>query len=270
MRGIATRGDLGAGQAMIDACPNLEVISVYGVGFDAVDIEACRERGVRVTNTPDVLTDDVADFAVAMMLTLLRGLVAGDAWVRSGEWARKGTLALTTRVHGRRAGVLGLGRIGRALARRLDAFGMTVSYSATAPKDDAGSWTYVADPVELARDCDILFVTLAASAVTRHIVNREVIEAVGPQGMIVNVSRAANIDEEALIAALRSGALGAAALDVFEGEPDIDPRFLDLPNVLLQPHQGSATVETRKDMGKLLRDNLTAHFDGRPLLTPVI
>lgn len=269
IRGIATRGDLGADAAMIAACPNLEVISVYGVGFDAVDLVACNARGIRVTNTPDVLTKDVADFGVAMMLAHSRGIISGERWVRSGDWTSRGMHPLTRRVHKKRAGVLGLGRIGFEVARRLEAFDMEISYCDVSARDFAPNWRFVADPVALARDCDYLFVTLAASAATRHIVGRDVIEAVGPEGMIINISRAANIDEEALIAALSSGALGFAALDVFEGEPDLDPRFLDLPNIMLQPHQASGTVETRKDMGKLMRDNLTAHFSGHNLLTPV-
>jgi lactate dehydrogenase-like 2-hydroxyacid dehydrogenase len=269
VRAIATRGDLGAPRAMIEACPRLEIVSVYGVGFDAVDLDACRARGVRVTNTPDVLTDDVADLAVAMTLALHRGVLTGEAWVRSGDWAAKGMHPLTRRVGGRRAGVLGLGRIGRAVADRLAAFGMEIGYAATAEKATPG-WTYLPDPLALARWADVLVVTLTATPATRRIVGRAVIEAVGPEGMIVNVSRAANLDEDALIAALESGALGGAALDVFEGEPNINPRMLTAPNLLLQPHHGSGTVETRRDMGRLMRENLAAHFAGRPLPTPVL
>jgi lactate dehydrogenase-like 2-hydroxyacid dehydrogenase len=269
VRAIATRGDLGASRALIEACPNLEMIAVYGVGYDAVDIAACRERGVRVTNTPDVLTGDVADLAVAMMLCLARGVVGADAWVRDGSWSAKGGYPLRRRAFGRRAGILGLGRIGHAIGRRLAAFEMEIAYSSRAPKPEAQDWAYVPDPVALARQSDVLFVALAATPETRHIVGREVIEALGPEGMLVNISRAANVDEEALIAALADGRLGGAALDVFEGEPALDPRFLDLPNVLLQPHHGSGTVETRRAMGQLMRDNLAAHFAGRPLLTPV-
>ncbi|MTH98879.1 2-hydroxyacid dehydrogenase [Roseibium sp. RKSG952] len=270
IRAIATRGDLGASRDMIDACPQLELISVYGVGFDAVDLETCRSRGIRVTNTPDVLTRDVADFGVAMMLAKARGILDGDAWVRSGNWASKGKAPLARSVSAKRAGVLGLGRIGHAVAKRLAAFDMEIGYTDIGPKDYAPDWTFYPDPVALAEASDYLFVTLAASAETRHIVGKDVIEAAGPDGMIINISRAANIDEDALITALQSGRLGFAALDVFEGEPDLDPRFLDLPNVLLEPHQASGTVETRKAMGKLVRDNLTAHFSGAPLLTPVL
>lgn len=270
IRGIATRGELGADRAMIEACPNLEIVSVYGVGFDAVDLEACREHGVRVTNTPDVLTGDVADLGVAMMLAQARGMVGAEAWVRSGDWAAKGLYPLKRRVHRGRAGVLGLGRIGYEVAKRLAGFDMDIAYSDIGPKDYAPDWAFIADPVELARRSDFLFVTLAASAETRHIVGREVIAALGPEGMVINISRASNIDEDALLDALENGGLGSAALDVFEGEPALNPRFLQLDNVLLQPHHASGTVETRKAMGKLVRDNLSAHFAGQDLLTPVL
>ncbi|MEL7115431.1 MAG: 2-hydroxyacid dehydrogenase [Pseudomonadota bacterium] len=269
VRAIASRGNMSVDTALIAACPALELISVYGVGYDGVDIEACRARKIQVTNTPDVLTKDVADFGVAMMLAQARGLIGGEAWVRNGNWASSG-FALQRRVFGRKAGILGLGRIGYEVARRLAAFDMDIAYSDIAAKDYAPDWTFIADPVALAVHADVLFVTLAASAETRHIVGREVIEAVGPDGMIVNISRASNIDEEALISALHDRRLGSAALDVFDNEPDLDPRFLTLDNVLLQPHAASGTVETRKDMGQLVRDNLTAHFAGRPLLTPVL
>jgi lactate dehydrogenase-like 2-hydroxyacid dehydrogenase len=270
VRAIATRGELGANRAMIEACPNLEIVSVYGVGYDAVDLEACREHKVRVTNTPDVLSGDVADFAVTMMLAQTRGVVAGDAWVRSGTWAKTGNLPLQRRAFGRRAGVLGLGRIGFEIANRLAGFGMDISYSDIAPKDYAQDWTFVATPTELAAQSDFLFVAAAASSATRHIIDASVLKALGPDGMLINVSRASNVDEEALIDALSTGKLGSAALDVFEGEPGLDPRFLDLPNVLLQPHQASGTVETRKAMGALVRANLEAHFAGNPLPTPVL
>ena len=270
IRGIATRGELGANRAMIDALPNLEVISVYGVGFDAVDLNAARERGIRVTNTPDVLTKDVADLGVAMMLAQARGVIGGESWVKSGNWASKGLYPLKSRAHGKSVGVLGLGRIGFEVAKRLAGFDMDIAYSDTGPKDFAKEWTFIADPVELAARSDFLFVTLAASAETRHIVGSKVIEALGPEGMLINISRASNIDEEALLDALESKKLGSAALDVFEGEPKLNPRFLALDNVLLQPHMASGTVETRKAMGALVFENLSAHFTGRPLPTPVL
>jgi lactate dehydrogenase-like 2-hydroxyacid dehydrogenase len=270
VRAIATRGELGASQELIEACPRLEIISVYGVGYDAVNLAAARARHIRVTNTPDVLTADVADLGVAMMLCLSRGMIGAERWVRDGHWAAKGLYPLQRKVSGKRAGVLGLGRIGFEVAKRLQSFGMEISYTSRTPKPEAGGWTFVSDPVTLAAQSDFYFVTLAASTATRHIVNSAAIEAIGPEGMLINISRASNIDEEALLAALESGKLGSAALDVFEGEPKLNPRFLKLQNVLLQPHHASGTFETRKAMGKLLRDNLTAHFDGRPLPTPVL
>lgn len=270
VRGIATRGELGANAAMIAACPALEIISVYGVGYDAVDLAACRARGIRVTNTPDVLTADVADLGVAMMLVQARGMIGAEAWVRDGSWAQKGLYPLKSRVWGKRAGILGLGRIGYEVGKRLAGFDMKIAYCDVAPREQVPDWRFVPDPVALAREVDFLFVTLAASTKTRHIVGREVIAGLGPAGMVINISRASNIDEEALLDALETGALGSAALDVFEGEPALNPRFLALPNVLVQPHHASGTVETRKAMGKLVRDNLSAHFAGRDLLTPVL
>ncbi|TPW30025.1 2-hydroxyacid dehydrogenase [Martelella alba] len=270
IRGIATRGELGADRALIAALPALEIISVYGVGYDAVDLEAARERGIRVTNTPDVLTRDVADLGVAMMLCLSRGMIGAESWVRSGNWAGKGLYPLMHRVHGKRAGILGLGRIGYEVARRLAGFDMEIAYSDIAPKDYAADWRFVDNAVALAEQSDFLFVTLAASAATRHIVNHDVITALGAEGMLINISRASNIDEGALLVALEKKELGSAALDVFEGEPKINPRFLALDNVLLQPHHASGTYETRKAMGKLVFDNLAAHFAGESLLTPVL
>lgn len=270
VRAIATRGELGANADLIAACPNLEVISVYGVGYDAVDLAAARARGIRVTNTPDVLTDDCADLAVAMLLALSRGVVGAEAWVRSGAWAEKGGYPLQRKVSGKRVGILGLGRIGAAIARRLQGFDMAISYSGRAPKETPPGWTFVADPVTLAGQVDYLVVALSATPDTRHIVNARVLEALGPDGMLINISRAPNVDEEALLDALEAGRLGGAALDVFEGEPRLNPRFLKAPNVVLQPHHASGTHDTRKAMGKLLRDNLTAHFAGQPLPTAVL
>ncbi len=269
VRAIATRGELGADADLIAACPNLEIIAVYGVGYDAVDIAAARARGIKVTNTPDVLTGDVADLGVAMMLCQARGMIGAETWVRNGNWSGQGLYPLQRRVFGRKAGVLGLGRIGFEVARRLEGFGMDIAYCDLRAHDAASNWTFCADPISLAERSDFFFVTLAASERTRHVVNKKVIEAVGPDGMIINISRASNIDETALIEALDSGALGSAALDVFENEPDLDPRFLGLSNVLVQPHHASGTIETRKAMGQLLRDNLAAHFAGKPLLSPV-
>ncbi|MBV7520536.1 2-hydroxyacid dehydrogenase [Ensifer sp. ENS12] len=270
IQAIATRGELGASADLIGKLPQVEIVSVYGVGYDAVDLAACRERGIRVTNTPDVLTNDVADLGVAMMLCHSRGMIGAEGWVKDGSWAAKGLYPLKRRVWGQRAGVLGLGRIGFEVAKRLKGFDMDIAYSDVAEKPYADGMTFIADPVALAERSDVLFVTLAASAATRHIISKQVIEALGPEGMLINISRASNIDEDALLDALESGALGSAALDVFEGEPMLNPRFLKLDNVLLQPHHASGTIETRKAMGKLVRDNLAAHFAGEALPTPVV
>ncbi|TJZ84390.1 2-hydroxyacid dehydrogenase [Paracoccus hibiscisoli] len=270
VRGIATRGELGADAALIAACPQLEVISVYGVGTDAVDLAAARARGIRVTNTPDVLTEDVADLGVGMALALSRGMIGAEAWVRDGSWAAKGGYPLQRRLSGRRAGILGLGRIGMAVGQRLAAFGMPIAYSGRAPKADAPQgWTFLPDAVSLAQQSDLLVMALSATPETRHIVDARVLEALGADGMLVNISRAANLDEEALLDALEGGRIAGAALDVFEGEPALNPRFLALRNVVLQPHHASGTIETRRAMGQLLRDNLAAHFAGRPLLSEV-
>ena len=269
VRAIATRGDLGASAAMIAALPKLELIAVYGVGYDSVDLAAARARGIGVTNTPDVLTGDVADLAVGMWLAQRRRMVEADAWARSGDWQAKGNFPITRRAFGKRAGILGLGRIGRAIGDRLAGFGMAISYTSREAKVTPG-WTHVPDAEALAAACDVMFVALAATPATRHIVNARVMAALGPDGMLVNISRAANVDEAALIAALGDGTLGSAALDVFDGEPALNPAFRALPNLLMQPHIGSGTVETRKAMGQLVRDNLAAHFAGRPLLTPVV
>jgi lactate dehydrogenase-like 2-hydroxyacid dehydrogenase len=269
IRAIATRGDLGADSTLLAACPKVEVISVFGVGYDAVDLATCRARGIRVTNTPDVLTDDCADLALAMFLALSRSVPAADAFVRDGSWA-KGGFPLQRSASRKRAGILGLGRIGEAVARRCAGFGMPIAYSARSSKETPADWRYIADPAELAEQSDVLFLTLAATAETRHIVNARVLQALGPDGMLINISRAANVDETALMDALDTGTLGSAALDVFEGEPNLNPRFLTTPRILLQPHHASGTAETRRAMGQLLRDNLAAHFAGRPLPTPVI
>ncbi|MDO9525037.1 MAG: 2-hydroxyacid dehydrogenase [Gemmobacter sp.] len=269
IRAIAGSGSTPVTRSLIEACPNLELVSVFGVGVDSIDLVACSDHGVRVTNTPDVLSGDCADLAVGMMLALSRGMVGADAWVRDGSWASKGSYPLQRRAWGKRAGILGLGRIGTALAWRLEGFGMQIAYTARRPHDVPAGWTYIPDPADLAAQSDVLFLTLSASAGTRHIVDARVIAALGPSGMLVNISRGSTVDEEALLTALESGALAGAALDVFETEPQVNPRFLPLQNVLLQPHQASGTTETRQAMGQLLRDNLTAHFAGQPLLTPV-
>ena len=230
VRGVATRGDLGLSRELMEALPNLEIIAVYGVGYDAVDLDAARARNIRVTNTPDVLTKDVADFGVAMMLAASRGVVGGEHWVRAGEWSKQGMYPLQTRVFGKRAGILGLGRIGFEVAKRCAAFEMDIAYSDLETKEGAEKWSFIQDPRALAEHSDFLFITTTGGAATKHIVNKTIIEALGPEGMLINISRASNIDEEALLTALENKTLGYAALDVLEGEPNLNSRFFELDN----------------------------------------
>jgi D-3-phosphoglycerate dehydrogenase len=268
IRAIATNGVLGAGAELIDACPKLEIIACFGVGFDAIDLNRARARGIRVTNTPDVLTEDVADMALALILASMRRIVEGEAFVRSGAWV-KGALPLGKSLNGKRLGVIGYGRIGRAIARRAPAFGMSVAYCDLA-QDPEAPHAFYPDPVSLARASDVLVAATAGGAGTRGLVSAAAFEALGPEGLFVNVSRGTVVDEGALIAALEEKRLGGAALDVFWNEPNIDPRLLGFKNVIVQPHHASGTIEARKAMGKLVRDNLAAHFAGRPLLTAVV
>jgi lactate dehydrogenase-like 2-hydroxyacid dehydrogenase len=268
IRGIATEANRGADRPLIAALPQLEVIAVFGVGTDFIDLAAARERNVAVTNTPGILTDEVADLAIGLMLASARQIPFADRYVRDGTWGSKGPIPLGRSVGGKTMGVLGLGGIGRAIADRGAAFRMRVIYSGPRCKPDA-PYEYVADPIELAHRSDYLMVACKGGPETRHLVSAAVIEALGPRGTLVNVARGSVVDEPALIKALAEGRLGHAALDVFESEPNPSPELLRLSNLIVQPHHGSATIETRTAIGRLMIDNLSAHFDGRPLLTPV-
>jgi lactate dehydrogenase-like 2-hydroxyacid dehydrogenase len=267
VRGIATRGDLGASADLMGQLPNLEVVSVFGVGTDAVDLGYARQHSIKVTNTPDVLTDDVADIAVALLLAAARKIPQGDQLVRSGAWPSAG-LPLVTKVSGKKVGIAGMGRIGIATAKRLAAFDCDISYFARTPKADL-PYRHVASIIELAQDCEFLIVTLSGGDGTKNMIDEGVLKALGQNGILINVSRGSTVDEAALIKALEDKTIKSAGLDVFWNEPNIDPRFLHLENVALHPHHASGTVETRKAMGQLVRDNLAAHFAGKPLLTPV-
>jgi D-3-phosphoglycerate dehydrogenase len=267
IRAIATRGELGANAELIASLPKLELIACYGVGTDGIDLAACRARGIRVSNTPDVLNGDVADLAVGLTLALQRRIPAGDAFVRSGAWAQ-GPMPLATRVFGQRVGIAGFGRIGSTIARRLSGFEMELGYFSRTPKADSPHRHFASLPA-LADWCDVLIVILPGGEATRGIVNTEVLQALGPRGWLVNVSRGTTVDEGALLQALEQKTIAGAALDVFLNEPRIDPRFAALDNVVLHPHHGSGTEETRRAMGELVRRNLQAHFGGLPLITPV-
>lgn len=267
VRAIATDGHAGASAELMAALPELEIVGCYGVGVDSIDLNYAREHGVVVTNTPGVLTDDVADMALAFLLDLCRGISAGDRFVRAGQWL-KGPMPLTRSLTGKRVGILGLGRIGRAVAQRAEAFGCVLSYHGPREKPDA-PYQYFADLTDLARASDFLVVACPGGPATAGLVNRAVIDALGPDGGMVNISRGSVIDEPAMVAALQEGRLGSAALDVFAAEPNVPEPMLGMDNVVLQPHMGSGTHETRAAMGQLVLDNLAAHFDGKPLLTPV-
>jgi lactate dehydrogenase-like 2-hydroxyacid dehydrogenase len=264
---IATEANRGATRALINSLPKLEIISCFGVGVDAIDLAAARERGIPVTNTPGVMADECADLAIGMMLASARQIVFADRYVRSGEWL-KGPIRLGHSVGGKTIGVVGLGGIGRAIADRARAFRMEVLWHGPRPKPNA-PYEYVADLIEMARRSDFLMVACKGGEATRGLISAAVIEALGRDGTLINVARGSVVDEGALIARLRDGRLGYAALDVFQNSPRIGPEFLELPNVLLQPHHGSATVETRTAIGQLMIDNLTAHFAGAKLPTPV-
>lgn len=267
VRAILTTGHVGADAALIAGLPALEIVACFGVGVDGVDFAATRLRNLPVTNTPDVLTGDVADLAIALTLAVMRDIPRADAFVRSGDW-KTGSMPLGRRFFGCKLGILGLGRIGIGVADRARVFGCEIGYFNRTAKPGLRYPAF--DSVQaLSAWADVVIVTLAGGPGTRAIMDAAAIKALGPEGYLVNVSRGSTVDEAALIDALQTGAIAGAALDVFLNEPDIDPRFAQLPNTVLMPHQGSATTATRRAMGQLVRDNLAAHFAGKPLLTPV-
>jgi hydroxypyruvate reductase len=267
VRGVATNGSVGIGTDIINALPNLEIIACYGVGVDAIDLVTAKTRAITITTTPDVLTADVADMAVGLMIATSRRLVRGDQYVRNLEWGQKGEMPLTRRVTGKRAGIVGLGRVGKALAKRLTAFDMHISYTDVGSQSDQ-PYTFIADLTELARDSDFLIVTAAGGPASRKMVNQNVLKALGAKGTLINVSRGSIVDEDALLAALEAGTLGAAGLDVFANEPNVPKALFKFENVVLMPHHSSGTIESRSMMGDLIVGNLAAHFAGQPLLTP--
>lgn len=262
-----TSGAVGLSGAQMARLPALELIAVNGVGVDAVDLAEARRRGIRVTTTPDVLSDAVAEMALGLALAVARRIAEGDRFVRAGDWAAGGKVALGRSVIGARAGILGYGRIGRRLAGLLRGLGMQVLYTARSEKPDAPDG-YRRDPVSLARDCDLLFVTAAGGDDTRGLVGTDVLAALGPEGILINVARGPVVDATALALALAAGSIGGAGLDVFDDEPRVPQSLRDAPNCVLTPHIGSATSEARHAMAALVLDNIAAHVAGRPLPTP--
>ncbi|MCC2687919.1 MAG: 2-hydroxyacid dehydrogenase [Rhizobiaceae bacterium] len=268
VRGIAAFGAVGA--AFIDALSKIEIIASFGVGYDSVDAAHAGRCGVMVTNTPDVLTEEVADTAVGLLIATVREFSRAEAWLRDGLWASRGPYPLTRgTLRGRRAGIFGMGRIGQAIARRLDAFGLPVAYHNRRQIEDL-DYTYHPTLDALAQSVDTLIAVVPGNASTAKAVNAEILRALGPAGVFVNIGRGTTVDEPALAAALANGTILAAGLDVFADEPHVPQALLDLPNATLLPHVGSASIHTRDAMGDLLVDNLLAWFDQGRAVTPVV
>lgn len=261
---VVTNGHDGVPPEIMAALPRLRIISSYGVGYDAIDAVAAARRGIVVAHTPEVLNDEVANTAILLWLATARKLVAHDAYVRAGRWETEGAAPLTASPQNRTVGIVGLGRIGQAIADRLPVFGAEVVYFSRRQKDVP--YRFYGDLVEMARDCDVLICITPGGPETRHLIGAEVIDALGPEGILVNVARGSVVDETAMVAALEEGRLGGAGLDVFEAEPKVPEALLAMENVVLQPHVGSATKETRQAMGDLTCDNLSAFFrEGKAL-----
>lgn len=267
VRGIVTGSQIATPRSLIERFPKTEIIACFGVGVDPIDVAYARERGIVVTNTPDVLVADVADMGVTLLLAASRQIVKADRFVREGRWLT-GIMNFTHRVNGKRVGIVGCGRIGATVARRLEAFDMTIAYHGPNDKQHP-RYRYYRDLVEMARDVDFLVLTCPGGPATRHIVNERVLEALGHDGILVNISRGSVVDECALVDALKAGKIRGAGLDVYADEPRAPSALLSLDNVVLSPHQSSATHETRAAMAECTLANLRAHFSGEPVPNPV-
>jgi len=267
VQAVATAGHVGMSVELMKRLPKLKIISCFGVGVDGIDVAAARKLGIAVTNTPDVLTECVADNAWALILGTMRRTVFNDKFVRAGNWL-KGNAPLAQKVSGNRIGIIGLGRIGKAIARRAEAFGMKIGYHSRHRQPEL-AYDYYDKALDLARAVKILVLSCPGGKETERIANREVIEALGKDGYLINVSRGSTVDEPALVDALVGGRLGGAGLDVFAAEPKVPEALIKLDNVVLQPHVSSGTVATRTAMGQLVVDNLAAFFARKPLLTQV-
>lgn len=266
--GVVTDGGRGVEAAVLEKLPSVQIVSVFGVGVDAVDLEYCAAHQIPVTNTPDVLSDDVADLAIALALATSRQMIVGDQYARAGRWPKEGAMPLTRRVMGKRAGIFGMGSIGDALAKRLVGFGMDISYCNRSAKANT-EHRFVASLEEMAASVDYLFITASATPGTIGAINATVLDALGADGYLINVSRGTLVDEPTLVKYLQENKIAGAGLDVFADEPNIPEALYALDNVVLQPHHASGTWETREAMGQLVLDNLNAHFSNTALLTPV-
>lgn len=268
IRGIAGSGESQVPRALMDQLPALEIVSIMGVGYDGVDVTAAQERRVPVTHTPGVLNDEVADLAIGLMLSVARRIPQADQYVRTGRWGKEGPMPLTRKVSGARLGIVGLGRIGQAIASRAEAFGMSIAYTARSAKPGL-SYSFYPTALALAAQVDFLVVITPGGAGTRHLINAEVLAALGSKGYLINVARGSVVDEAGLVDALKKGVIAGAGLDVFEKEPHPSEALWTLDNVVLTPHIASATWQTRQAMADLAAANLRAHFAGQPLLSPV-
>lgn len=265
--GVAGTGEASVPRSLLERLPNAKVVAVFGVGYDGVDTAAAVEHGIPVTNTPDVLTDDVADLAMGLVLSVGRTIPQADQFVRAGRWPQ-GPMALGRKVSGARLGIVGLGRIGKAIARRASGFGMSIAYTARSEKPDCG-YTFYPTPAALAAQVDFLVVITPGGAGTKHLINAEVLQALGARGFLVNVARGSVVDEQALIAALQNHTIAGAGIDVFADEPRVPEVLWSMPNVVLTPHMASATTETRQAMADLAFANMQAGIAGQALRTPV-
>ncbi len=268
VQGMMSNGHGGVAAPVMDAMPNLKIISGYGVGYDTIDVNAALQRGIIVSHTPGVLNDEVANTAIMLWLAVSRRVIGADAYVRAGRWPREGFYPLTHSVQGKRVGILGLGRIGQAIADRLAVFDAEIVYHARSEKPV--EYRYYNDLTEMAQNCDVLICITPGGTGTHHIVNAQVMDALGPKGILINVARGSVVDEPAMVSALTEGRLGGAGLDVFEDEPNVPEALFAMDNVVLQPHVGSGTVETRQAMGDLTCDNLIRFFKDGKALTPVL
>lgn len=268
IRGVATSAFAGVPDGVLEACPKLEIVASVGVGTDALRVQEARGRGIVVTNTPDVLNDDVANSAVALLLASTRDVARNDRYVRDGRWKRDGDPPLSIGIAGKQIGIVGLGRIGADIARKLEVFGCAIAYHSR-NKHPTAAYRHYASLAELAKDSAALIVIVPGGKETEHMIDATILEALGPEGVLVNVARGSVVDEAALVTALAMGKLGRAALDVFADEPNVPAALLSMENVLLQPHQASATKETRRAMGDLMLNNLAEHFAGRTPPTPL-
>ncbi|MBL8325006.1 MAG: 2-hydroxyacid dehydrogenase [Rubrivivax sp.] len=268
IQAVAASGESKLPAELVARLPALKIVSVNGVGYDGIDVAACKARGAVVTHTPEVLNDDVADLAIGLMLSAARQLPAADRYVRAGDWAAKGPMPLARKMSGARLGLVGMGRIGKAIATRALAFGMSIAYTARSAKGEL-PYRFFPTAEALAAEVDFLVVITPGGAGTKHMIDAAVLKALGRKGILVNVARGSVVDEPALIEALEQGVIGGAALDVFADEPHVPERLKALPQVVLVPHIGSATTRTRQAMADLALANLEAFFAGRPLPSPV-